>query len=205
MKRFLIAAAAGTAVLLGGCATTVRSNVTTFQQWPAALVDKTYVFDAPAPQEDTLEFRAYQNLVCGELNALGFHDAGADGTPTLGVSMHFMTTDIPVRVVEVGPPPFYGSYGWGHPHHFGMWGGWYDPFWYSSYYDHVEHQYKRELQVGIRSLGENRRLFDVTVRNLSRTESTPAIMPALVHSAFAGFPGPNGQARTVEVAQGETK
>jgi hypothetical protein len=203
MKRFLIAAAAGTALLLGGCATTVRSHVTTFQQWPATLPDKTYVFDAPAPQDDTLEFRAYQNLVRGELNALGFHDAGAAGTPTLAVSMRVMTTDIPVRVVEVVPASYYGYYGWGRSHHFGMWGGWYDPFWYGPYLDHIEHEYRRDLQVGIRSLPDNRRLFDVTVRNLSRNESTPAIMPALVHSAFADFPGPNGQARVVEVKLGE--
>jgi hypothetical protein len=86
-----------------------------------------------------------------------------------------------------------------------MWGGWYDPFWYSNYYDHIEHQYQRELQVGIRSVADNRRLFDVKVRNLSRTESTPAIMPALVHSAFAGFPGPNGQARTIAVTLNDKK
>ena len=31
--------------------------------------------------------------------------------------------------------------------------------------------------------------------------STPQVMPALVHSAFAGFPGVSGVARTVELTR----
>jgi hypothetical protein len=31
--------------------------------------------------------------------------------------------------------------------------------------------------------------------------STPMMMPALVQSAFEGFPGPNGGARVVELRQ----
>lgn len=64
MKR-LIMVAAGTALalLLGGCATTIRSDVTTFHQWPAQMEDKSYVFEVPSPQDDTLEWRSYQELV----------------------------------------------------------------------------------------------------------------------------------------------
>ncbi len=37
MKRFItIALGTAFALLLGGCATTIRSDVTTFHQWPAA-------------------------------------------------------------------------------------------------------------------------------------------------------------------------
>jgi hypothetical protein len=31
--------------------------------------------------------------------------------------------------------------------------------------------------------------------------STPVVMPALVQSAFEGFPGPNGGSRVVELKQ----
>jgi hypothetical protein len=54
MKRTVLTVTAALALLLGGCATTIRSDVTTFHKWPAQLPDKTYVFDAPAPQDDTL-------------------------------------------------------------------------------------------------------------------------------------------------------
>jgi hypothetical protein len=39
------------------------------------------------------------------------------------------------------------------------------------------------------------------VRNVSRELSTPKVMPALVQSAFEGFPGPNGVARTIELQE----
>ncbi|MCC2971087.1 DUF4136 domain-containing protein [Massilia sp. IC2-476] len=209
MKRLMIAAGAAFAMLLTGCATTIRSDVTTFHQWPAQIEDKSYVFEAPPAQDDTLEYRAYQDLVRGQLARLGFRDA-AGGKPALSVSMRFTTTDVPVRVVEPISPfyhPFYQPmprFGY-RGFHRRYWGGWYspfyDPFWSPAYQVSVEHQYRRELQVGIKSAVDNKRLFDVTVHNTSRQLSTPALMPALVQSAFEGFPGPSGVARRVELKQ----
>ena len=213
MKRLMTAAVAACALLLAGCATTIRSDVTTFHQWPAQIEDKTYVFEAPPMQDDTLEWRAYQDLVRGQLARLGFRD-GVEGKPALTVSMRFTTTDVPVRVFEPVMSPFYQPM-W-HPmpryafrghrgFHRGYWGRgyyspFYDPFWNPAYQISVEHQYRRELQVGIKAV-DGKRLFDVTVHNTSRQMSTPAVMPALVQSAFEGFPGPSGVARRVELKQ----
>lgn len=210
MKRLLMmTAAAALALLLGGCATTIRSDVTTFHQWPAQIQDKSYVFEAPPAIDNTLEYQSYQNLVRGQLAQLGFREA-PPGAGALKVAMRFTTTDVPVRVVEPVDPFFYG-----HPYHYrygprfgprGRWAGWYhpfyDPFWnpFPRYQVSIEHQYRRELQVSIKDAGD-KRLFDVTVHNTSRELSTPAVMPALVHSAFAGFPGPNGGVRRVELQQ----
>ena len=211
MKRLMIAATAALTLLLTGCASTIRSNVTTFHQWPDQLPDKTYVFEAPPAQDDTLEWRSYQNVARGELARLGFQDAGATGTPTLAVSMRFVTIDVPVRVIQ--PVYSHFDYYWmprsafmrPYRRGYGYWRGWhspfYDPFWYGTpmYQETIVHHYKRELQVGIKSIKDGKRLFDVTVHNLSRNMSTPDIMPALVHSAFAEFPGVSGVARTVEL------
>jgi hypothetical protein len=65
----------------------------------------------------------------------------------------------------------------------------------------TEHRYHRQLQVGIVEANDGKRLFDVTVRNVSRQMSTPVVMPALVQSAFEGFPGPNGGSRMIELKQ----
>ncbi|MEH6436502.1 DUF4136 domain-containing protein [Massilia sp. DD77] len=215
MKR-LIMAAAGTALalLLGGCATTYRSDVTTFHQWPAQMEDKTFVFEVPPPVDDTLEWRSYQELVRGELARLGFRDANG-AKPALTVGMRFTTTDIPVRVLEPVMSPFYHPmprFGYGYRgFHRRYWGGWYspfyDPFWgpYPAYQVSIEHQYRRELQVSIKQASDAKRLFDVTVHNTSRELSTPEVMPALVKSAFAGFPGVSGTARRVEVKLEEKK
>lgn len=205
MKRMLAILAASLSLLLAGCATAVRSDVTTFHQWPAQIEDKSYAMEAPSPQDDTLEWRSYADLVRGQLDRLGFHDVGA-GKANLLVSMRFMTTDVPVRVIQAADPFFTGA-----PYSPRM--GWYGPryrrYWYSPYYDpfwnpyvfeeRIVHTYQRELQVGIRKVGDGQRLFDVTVRNHSRQAATPAIMPALVQSAFTGFPGQSGSARTVEL------
>ena len=206
MKRTVLTAMAALALLLGGCATVIRSDVTTFHQWPAQLADKTYLFETPPAQEDTLELRSYQNLVRVELNRLGFQDAGVGRTPALKVSMRFHTRDVPVHVVRIVDPfpssrfAFAGPYG-----RRGYWGGYgspfYDPFWGSApfYEARIDHMYQREVQVAIRSAGDNRKLFDVTVHNSSSERSTPALMPALVQSAFEGFPGPSGVARRVDL------
>jgi hypothetical protein len=200
MKRLMAVTVALTALLLGGCATTIRSDVTTFHQWPAQIEDKSYVFEAPPSFDNTLEYQSYQNLVRGQLAQLGFREANA-GAAALKVAMRFTTTDVPVRVVQPTMPLFYDSpyyrfgprgrfAGWYHP--------FYDPFWspYSAYEVSIEHQYRRELQVSIKDKGD-KRLFDVTVHNMSRELSTPVVMPALVQSAFAGFPGPSGATRRV--------
>jgi hypothetical protein len=211
MKRIVLTTMTALTVLLTGCATTISSDVTTFHQWPAQVEDKTYVFEAPPAQDDTLELRSYQNLVRGELARLGFQDAGASGTPTLKVSMRFTTTDVPVRVVQAmypfmyQGPMFYSRFGH-RPYRRGFYGyGWYspfyDPFWYGppAFQEVTRHEYQRELQVSIKSIRDDKRLFDVTVKNSSRTMSTPTVMPALVQSAFEGFPGVSGVARTVEL------
>ena len=205
IRNLMITGAAALTLVLAGCATTVRSDVTTFQQWPAQMQDKSYSFTAPSAQDDTLELRAYQNLVRGELTKLGFKEA--TGTPALHVSMRFMTTDIPVQVVEPAFPGFYPYGGFYGPRRFGgFYGG---PFFGNPYfggygmpaYDvREEHRYQRQLQILI-ATSTGQPLFDVTVRNTSRSASTPALMPALVQSAFEGFPGPNGAVRRIELKQ----
>lgn len=210
MKRLIAAGMALTALLLAGCATTIRSDVTTFHQWPAQIEDKSYVFEAPPNFDNTLEYQSYQNLVRGQLAQLGFSEANTRPA-ALKVAMRFTTTDVPVRIVQPAMPMFYDyphyRFGPRYHHRFGprgRWAGWhhpfYDPFWrpFPAYEVSIEHHYRRELQVSIKDKGD-KRLFDVTVHNLSRQLSTPVVMPALVQSAFAGFPGPSGVARRVEL------
>jgi hypothetical protein len=193
--------------LLGGCASTIRSDVTTFNQLPAQLNDKSYAFEAPAPQDNTLELQSYENLVRQQLNRLGFQEQPQ--SPALKVGVRFSTIDVPTQVLyptfrPIHPfSPRFAYMGWNRRY----WGGWYspfyDPFWgpYPAYDVQEEHRYHRQLQVSITSVRENKRLFDVTVRNVSRQMSTPAVMPALVLSAFTDFPGPNGGSRVIELKQ----
>jgi hypothetical protein len=200
MKKILaLVAAAG--LFLSGCATTLHSNVMAFNDWPADLPDKTYVFETPAPPEDTLEYRSYLGLVNNELARLGFTPASDPAAAKLKVGMHFRTIDQPVRVMQAYDPF------WGGP---GYWGRGYarGPF-YRPYYDpffggpmeideSIQHVYERQLRVTINGT-DGKKLFDATVSNASRVQATPRVMPALVQSAFAAFPGRSGQPYRIDI------
>ncbi len=210
MKSLALIVTAACLLLLGGCATTIRSDVTTFHQWPSGLPDKHYAFALPPGQEDTLEYQSYRQLVATELGRLGFQPASPTAPASLQVGMRFSTIDQPVRVVHVSDPPFYSSSRFGYMRPFRGYWGWYgryapfyDPFWYGppEYYSSIEHVYRRDLHISISALADGKRLYDVTVHNQSRKMSTPMMMPAMVKSAFTDFPGPSGVARQVEFKQ----
>lgn len=204
MKYFAILTALLASLMLGGCATTIRSEVTAFNNWPAALADQSYAFQAPAGADDTLEYRNYQLLLAQELNRLGFHQAAEGSQPQLLVGMQFRTADHPGRVLVVDDPFWYGP---------GYWGpGYYRPFYrygYRPFYDplrmgnmqveeRVVHNYERQLHVTINRV-DGAKLYDVTVNNTSRVQATAHVMPALMRSAFAGFPGQSGVPHRVDV------
>ncbi|SFL49636.1 DUF4136 domain-containing protein [Rugamonas rubra] len=201
--KYLAILVAAASLLLSGCATTIRSNVTAFNDWPAAPQDKSYVFETPPTAEDTLEYHSYQVLVSNEMAKLGFRQTNDPASAGLRVGMHFSTTDVPVRVLQANDPfwagpvwPYsrYGFYRYGYRPFY------YDPWRYNAYEveEVVKHNYERLLRVTINGR-DGRKLFDVTVTNSSRVQATPHVMPALVQSAFTGFPGQSGVPRRVDL------
>ncbi|CAN7705134.1 DUF4136 domain-containing protein [Duganella sp. LjRoot269] len=205
--KYLAILATAAVMLLSGCATTIHSDVTAFNDWPADIGDKSYAFVAPQGADDTLEYRNYQVLVSNELAKLGFHQVADNQQPKLLVGMKFNTVDHAVRVLEADDPfmtgPYWGRYGWGG-WGYSRWGYYrpyfYDPFRYGPVLleERVKHEYQRQLRVTINGV-DGRKLYDVTVQNTSRVQATPHVMPALVQSAFTGFPGPSGVPRKVDL------
>ena len=196
--KYLAILTAALGLLLAGCAATIRSDVTAFHQWPADLADRTYVFEAPAPASDTLEHANYLQPLRAELARRGLTEAADARAAKLKVSLQYATVDHPLRVLEPIDPfwdtPGYWPRGYfGRP--WGMRGFWpyYDPFLYGSPYarETIRHVYERQVRIVIDRV-DGEKLFDVTVRNSSGEAATPNLMPALIASAFADFPGPNG-------------
>ena len=193
-------------VLLTGCATTIRSDVTAFHDWPAQLNDKSYVFEAPAAEDDTLEYRSYQNLVRAELAKHGFGEASGPDTAKLRVAMSFGTTDIAERVLQATDPFWYGPGYWPgrYGYRYGAWPGYgrfgYSPFWGGpmEVEESVRFKFDRKLRITINERS-GRKLYDVSVHSTSGKRATPQVMPAMVASAFADFPGRSGVPRQVEV------
>lgn len=193
-------------VLLTGCATTIRSDVTAFHDWPAQLNDKSYVFEAPAAEDDTLEYRSYQNLVRAELAKHGFGEASGPDAAKLRVAMSFGTTDIAERVLQATDPFWYGPGYWPgrYGYRYGAWPGYgrfgYSPFWGGpmEVEESVRYKFDRKLRITINERS-GRKLYDVSVHSTSGKRATPQVMPAMVASAFADFPGRSGVPRQVEV------
>ena len=204
--RYLAIVMTALTVLLTGCATTIRSDVTAFHDWPAQLNDKSYVFEAPAAEDDTLEYRSYQNLVRAELARHGFGEASGPDAAKLRVAMSFGTTDIAERVLQATDPFWYGPGYWPgrYGYRYGAWPGYgrfgYSPFWGGpmEVEESVRYKFDRKLRITINERS-GRKLYDVSVHSTSGKRATPQVMPAMVASAFADFPGRSGVPRQVEV------
>lgn len=206
MRSWLVIFSIFTAVFLSGCTTAptvVRSEVTAFHEWPADLQNATFTFDPTAEQQNNLEYRAYASLIREELQRLGFRAAENEAAADLAVRFKYGITSRDVRIVEpmmVDPGfPLFRPYG-------GRYGPYYDPFWHSGYGDRYETQYvlyTRKLHITISRTSTGRNLYDVTVVSEGRKPNLASVMPYMVKSAFAEFPGPSGVPRRIELTMDE--
>jgi hypothetical protein len=206
MKRYWMFLLLGLSLLLGGCATTIRSEVTAFHTAPLNLPDKSFAFERSAAQQNDLEYRRYEDLVRQQLLQLGFTDIAP--APTLKVTLSYGIESREVRVVESVVvdsgwygPPFYDPF-FRRPWRYGY-GPFYDPFWYSPPLvvpREVNYQlFTRHLKIVIARAAGGAKLLDVSVRSEGRDGSLARVMPAMIRAAFTDFPGPNGVPRQVDV------
>ncbi|QRX83555.1 DUF4136 domain-containing protein [Glaciimonas sp. PAMC28666] len=204
MKRYSVFCIGMMCLLLSGCASVIRSDVTAFNEWPANLTDKSFTFTHSAEQNNNLEYRNYENLVSQELVRLGFTQSANGAKAELGVTLSYGVTARDVRVVEpvaIDPgfygSPFYGP-GWGYR---GFYGPFNDPFWYGTpivAQRELNFQvFARRVNVGIARTADAKKLYDVTVVSEGKMRSLPMVMPYLIRSAFSDFPGQSGVTRLV--------
>lgn len=203
MRRWLIAVMlAGASILIAGCATpSVRSQVTAFHEWPADLQDKTYVFERTKEQDNNLEYRNYENLVRAELHRLGFMEASNPKSIRLKASLDY---GINARDVHISEPVVIDPYPyWYGPAWRGYYGPFYDPFWFGPpMVERREFNYQlftRRLKVTLTRATDGKKLYDVTVVSEGANGSLAAVMPYMVRSAFADFPGKSGVPRVIEL------
>ncbi len=197
-------------LLLSGCASKIRSEVTAFHQWPAAMAEKTFSFVHKEGEPTGLERQSYENLIRTELIKQGLRDAGDAKDAALAVSFNAMVSAKDVRVVETVLVDSWSGMPWYGPGYYSpYWGGWpgYSPFYgpfgpgmpvareqqrrYTVFY--------RELKLKINDTLAGQPLYEVTVRSEGKEGNLAKIMPYLVRSAFAEFPGKSGTPRIVEM------
>jgi hypothetical protein len=199
-------------LLAGGCASYLSADVTSFHQLPTGhrFAGRTFAIEPDPEQKDSLEFRAYADLVREALIGHGLVPASGPNAD-LGVSVRFWIDD--GRPVTYGYPAYgYTSFGpvWGwvprpgpggHVHY--VWTATY-PLGYgvvgTNYSRYV--LYRRELRVEIndrRADGKGARLFEGSASSEGESGALAPVMPAMVRALFSDFPGPNGVTRRVQV------
>jgi Domain of unknown function (DUF4136) len=213
LKRLGIFFMGSLLLLLAGCASTLKSDVTSFQQWPANTANSSYSFKRTGAQVGALEHASYEDLVRSEMSKLALKEAPAGTKGRFEISLEYAATVKTQRVIEpiydYSPtwrdPYFMSSWGWrpgygspyGYGHAFGTFGTFGPRI--IGYETLNRDTSTRRLRIDIAE-GANK-VFEATAINATNNGSNPAlssVMPYLIRSVFDGFPGANGQARRVE-------
>lgn len=208
--RPLLLLLAALPLLLSGCASTLRSEVTAFNQWPASASGSSFAFEHRDGDAQNLERQSYENLVRLKLLQLGLRDPSAGETPKLKVRVDYSNSGRDVRVIEtVLVDPWYGT-PWMGPGFYSPYWGWpgyaspfYGPMWPAMPVAREQQRrytvFHRELKIKIADTGGSQPWYDVTVRSDGEQGNLAAVMPYLIEAAFKDFPGPNGVPRVVEM------
>ncbi len=208
-RKLLLLCVAALPFALAGCASTIRSEVTAFHQWPADAGGRSFAFSHNAGDAQDLERQNHENLVRLQLLKIGLRDPAPGETAQLKVRVDYSINARDVRVIEtVLVDPWFGS-PWYGP-------GYYNPYWGWPGYGHpfygprwpampVARQQERrftaldrQLKVKIVDAASQTAWYDVTVRSTGEKGSLVEVMPYLVDAAFRDFPGPNGTPRVIE-------
>jgi Domain of unknown function (DUF4136) len=200
MRRLLFVLLSALSLVLAGCATTLRSDVTSFQRWPANAAGSTYSFKRVAGQEASLEHKTYEDLARTEMGKLALTEAPQGSKGRFEVSLDY---GISTRTVQSQEPIWDHASYW-HPAHYHPHWGWRPGYWAPSPYGPSVVGYRTVLQdVSTRRLrvdisdGGNK-VFEASATSSGASASLNTIMPYLIRSVFDGFPGTNGQNRVLE-------
>ena len=196
-------------LLVAGCASTIRSEVTAFNQWPVDAGGRSFAFAHRDGEAQNLERQTYENLVRAQLLKVGLRDPAPGEAAQLSVRVDYGISGRDVRVVEtVLVDPWYGTpwYGPGYYNpYYGMPGYYphfYGPMWPSMPVAREQERrftvFHRELKVKISDASGDRPWYDVTVRSDGEQGNLALLMPYLVEAAFRDFPGANGVPRVIE-------
>ncbi|MDT3679639.1 MAG: DUF4136 domain-containing protein [Burkholderiaceae bacterium] len=197
-RCLLLALLAGLSAL-AGCATPLRGEVTTFNDWPTSA-QRTYRFVRTEAQRNSLEQAQWEQVLSSELARAGFQQAS---DPRFAVSFDYRVDRRMSRVIDYQPivqPYFWwGAFG---PHAGFSVGGPF-PWWGSGYYpvasDRVWYDYRLRLQIDDLSVKPARRVYEGTAISDGYVPQPEEVLPLLARALLADFPGPSGVTRRVEV------
>jgi len=201
-----LALTAACLLAVAGCATpTVTAYVTTFHEWRGEP-PLTFSYRRTPEQEQSLEHRAYEQLVSARLEAVGLQPAPA-AAARYQVAFEYSSQGNLERWVDypfpyLYPYPYAGAMRFGYP----GFGGFYDPWWWGPPMPIVTDVavFRYGLRVNLFDTHADgatggRKVFESSASSLLYRSGLPQVMPALVEAVFADFPGPSGVSRRVTV------
>lgn len=186
------------AVMLGGCATQVTSEVTRFHQDAKPMGETIAIVPVDQAKQGSLEFASYARLVAGKLTEIGYKVVDVSANPDLMARMDYTVGPAQTKIQSWPRNYVYYQFNYGS----------YFPYYYSHYWDEPEIYsytiYPRTLDLKIiRSGGES--LFEGHVKSIGREQNINQVMPYLVEAMFNNFPGESGVTKVVTIQKDGTK
>lgn len=213
-RRSLLAITAPALLVVGGCTTAFKADVSRFQALPAPQ-GQTFVVMSSDPQlQGGLEFQQYAGLVTQRLSQQGYQLAASTRDATLVVMLDYGVDSGQEKIVTTPGFGGYGGFGYGGWGRFGGWGpgwgyggfgrgfrssfyyGWNDPFWWGPWdYPDVRSYtyYTSFLDMKISRAADGQRLFEGRAKARSMDSKLTTLVPNLVEAMFTGFPGRSGE------------
>jgi hypothetical protein len=192
----------------------LRADVTAFHQWRGEP-PLTVAFRRTPEQQQSLEYRSYEDLASARLAALGFEPMADPAAARYHVALGHSTSTQRQQRLEYPfhPAPFPGFApglhpGW-HPGFPGPWGYGFGPFGYPDPWlwgppmpplvrdvTWVTHL----LRVDVFDMRDGSKVWEASASTVTPGAGLPEAMPALIAAIFEGFPGPSGRTRQVRVS-----
>lgn len=191
------------ALALSACASTFRSNVTSFHTATPAAGAKVVLVPIDETRQDSLEYRQYASSIQGVLERSGFVGARNDKPD------YVIGFDVTVNDGREKIRAFPGGFGVSNRYwHSGYaWGGWWNPHYpfngsFGAGYGGTDLTartvYLAELRIEIRE-PDGTMIFEATAETESRSRSLPELVPLLAAALFEEFPGENGKMRRIRL------
>lgn len=208
MRAMIHAAAFAIALLLAGCGNRVETNITTFHALSDGGRGKSFVMVPYPNQQNSLEWRAYSDLVAQKLEQKGLIRSTTASGSSFAV---FIAYAIDKGRTSVSAVPMYGQTGGGttstttgYVGSTPVYGSTYTPPTYGvTGYTPVEStMYGRALKLTMLDVPQSLALkkpipvYEATATSTGQSGELNLVMPAIVDAVFKDFPAPSGSTRT---------
>ena len=198
---FRIASVTLMAMALTACASSFRSDVTSFHTEIPRAGAKVVLVPIDENRQDSLELRSYARSIQGVLETSGFVGAREDN-PDYVIGFDVTVSDGREKLRPTFAGGGFGGAYWRRGY---AWGGWWNPYFGPGFGPGFggtavtsRTVYLAELRVEIRE-PDGTMIFEATAEAESRSRSLPELVPLLAEALFEDFPGANGVSRRVTI------